>query len=541
MKNVNQNGTSYLRNILGPAVIKLFFICLFLCLSVFITLESAQAWINSNTLLARAEPDECYAGIGVDYPSGPPCPSGSVEKVNQAYVWGLTQEGDNLWFGTGANVECGTVGAVLGDILCKTEFLGLCAPYETNSYVCEFGHSQIARENPLVTASNGDWRPPKIYQYILSTGELIDRTPNDPMIDLCKGIRSAGSHNGVAFLAGGSLKNTVIMFAFDAQNGDYLGAKEFTNSNTIRKWLVVKNQLYTGVLGNQAGRIMRWHGSHNDLWNFKLVGTVKGTPRELAEYIDGNGQSRIAVHAAGIWISPAIQSQGLTQSDAINWKEIWTPADYEPCDIVRLTYGAGDLHYFDGWLYFGTMHLSPGLALLVDPKILPGTWRATTIWRARNLENSNPEIQLLYGEAELLAYNKKTKWFDLVPNVGGYQPLYGSSGFGNRYNNYAWTMEVIDDHLFVGTMDCSYLTVSDPEQIAPLEFGADLWRFDSSNSPAVAEDISGLGNPLNYGIRTLIVSEDGTKLYVGMANPMNLEEEGGWELRELTSHIALQE
>ena len=85
---------------------------------LFLACESADAgtWL-SNTLLGKAQPDECYVAPGVDYPNGiagysptagPPCPLGSIEKSNQTYVWGLTRPGDSLWFGTGPNVYCTT-------------------------------------------------------------------------------------------------------------------------------------------------------------------------------------------------------------------------------------------------------------------------------------------------------------------------------------------------------------------------------------------------------------------------------------------------
>lgn len=52
-------------------------------------------------------------------------------------------------------------------------------------------------------------------------------------------------------------------------------------------------------------------------------------------------------------------------------------------------------------------------------------------------------------------------------------------------------------------------------------------------------DNSGLGNYLNYGIRNMVA--DGSTLYLGMANPMNLRTdpdddvpEGGWELIRLS-------
>jgi hypothetical protein len=71
-----------------------------------------------------------------------------------------------------------------------------------------------------------------------------------------------------------------------------------------------------------------------------------------------------------------------------------------------------------------------------------------------------------------------------------------------------------------------------------LASGADLMRFDSLDQKAVAVSRDGLGNYLNYGLRTMIADED--TLYIGTANPMNLETltndarpEGGWELLKL--------
>lgn len=65
-------------------------------------------------------------------------------------------------------------------------------------------------------------------------------------------------------------------------------------------------------------------------------------------------------------------------------------------------------------------------------------------------------------------------------------------------------------------------------------YGADLWRFVDPEKPARPEDTGGAGNYLNYGIRTMLTSSDGRTVYIGTANPMNLEEKGGWELRRLT-------
>ena len=124
------------------------------------------------------------------------------------------------------------------------------------------------------------------------------------MIAQSMGFRSAGSFNGVVFLAGGSISGPVIMFAFDANTKAYLGSRTFAKYSTIRKWLIVNNKLYT-AMGTQAqpGNILRWAGSRTNPWNFMVVGTVKGVPREIAEYRDASGGIRIAASANGVYSS----------------------------------------------------------------------------------------------------------------------------------------------------------------------------------------------------------------------------------------------
>jgi hypothetical protein len=154
-----------------------------------------------------------------------------------------------------------------------------------------------------------------------------------------------------------------------------------------------------------------------------------------------------------------------------------------------------------------------------------GVYRSTSFWRGRNLENPRTrEIQLLYGESQLPVCCSAPKTFGLQPT--GWTPLYGPSGFGNPGNEYTWTLAVYDGHLFIGTYDASILQGPPAEQ----EDGADLWRIDSSDSPAVNEDYAGLGDSLNYGIRILHPLHDGSGVVAGMANPANLAPGGGWEL-----------
>ncbi|MFG2044557.1 hypothetical protein ACGFI8_41600, partial [Dactylosporangium sp. NPDC048998] len=165
-------------------------------------------------LLAKAAPDECFAGVGQPYPPGPPCTTGKP-KVNQSYVWGMTKSGDRIWFGTGANVQCLTLGTSLGQ---RT-------PVQNDDYVCEYGSSQLSKQTRGLAASVGDWRPPKIYLYQTSSKKLTDKTgditkasSNDNRrINTTIGIRAAGSNNGIVLLGGPGLLG-INLFAFDSNS-----------------------------------------------------------------------------------------------------------------------------------------------------------------------------------------------------------------------------------------------------------------------------------------------------------------------------------
>ena len=207
---------------------------------------------------------------------------------------------------------------------------------------------------------------------------------------------------------------------------------------------------------------------------------------------------------------------------------------------------------------------NPGAALMA----ILGTHRAISIFRGRNFATGDKKIDLLYGLPKLPVFTPGADpspgtWGLSDNNMGGALPLWGPSGFGNLFNNYTWSMSVYKNQLFVGTMDWSYL-LRDPLfelleiipgsskfpnlpdinpdalfNLANHSFGADLFRFPSSDSFAVPEDINGVGNYTNYGIRNMI--SDSKALYLGMANPMNLLTdttddlpEGGWELIKLT-------
>jgi len=535
------------------------------------------------TKLAKAKPDECFNGIGQPYPVGPPCATGQA-KVNQAYVWGLTQVGKMIWFGTGANVHC----------LVSGNTLGLAKPTANSDWTCEYAESQVVKNNPAIPAGIGDMRPPEVWTYDTAThksvnksAEIIAKSPDDALrLSHTVGLRAAGTFGNVVLLGGPALEDTLNMFAFDATTKQYLGSYTFTDYSNIRTFLVAQDALYLGVGtghgGSAGGGVLRWTGDTTNPFSFIQVGTLPVQAADLTLYGDQiaattwpSSKPNAAQLLAGLWISPKLSDglPGLNPEDAAGWKQIWNSGQYDPDRVTAATYGGGGIASYDGYLYWGTMHV-PMKASLVSANLYPpaddaaartqtlNTQRAISIWRAKDVGLPTQKIELLYGESTLPAYDPTTAtWTKKSTN---FTPLYGKSGFGNLFNNYTWRMTVVDNKLFVGTMDWSYLVKGvlaggksapvnaasrkamsnpaalDASSIKANQFGGDLWMFPSSTAKAQAVNTSGLGNYLNYGIRNMIPNGSGG-LYLGMANPMNLRTntkdrvpEGGWELLEMT-------
>ena len=522
----------------------------------------SQPILTDNQLLWQVAPDECFNGIGVDYPAMNPDGTCSVgqPKANQSYIWGLTEQSGKLWFGTMANTYCTLSGVVEA------------TPKVTPNVVCEYGESEFAREHPGLTPSRGDWRPPKIYSWDLASGTLTQQQVTAPLLQTTLGLRGAGSIDNIAFLAGPSLLGTSAnFFAFQADTGKFLGACARTDYNYARDWQVVDGVLYVGLGSPTFGSVMRWNGTSSSFGpgknfcdQFVEVGRVNASVANITKYVGADGLDRLAISTvparggggaaaagtpsvAGVWISPPIPPGGLTPDQTNQWTQIWSPLQYDPDPIVsRYGYAGGAIEQYDGWLYWGTLHDQSSAAIQIEQKcpqsfcfgqpangpefhaLEDGVYRSTSFWRGRNLEDpQNREIQLLYGETQLPVCCSAPKTFGMKPT--GWTPLYGPSGFGNHGNEYTWTLAEFDGHLFIGTYDASIRQGPD----AKPEVGADLWRLDSSDTPAVNENYTGLGDRNNYGIRILQPLDDGSGLIAGMANPFNLAPGSGWELRLL--------
>lgn len=528
------------------------------------TMLTDEVW----KVLAKASVDECYRGVGNgEYPIENDCNGGELKK-NEAYIWGMTEFEENIFFGSGANVGCLAV---------NTYMEGEVDPYyRQNDVVCEFADNLLGW---------GDWRPPSLYMYSREKGHQRLVLPEwaHYLRYNTTGFRAAGAHpSGVVFIGGPNLADGFYLFAFNGKTGEFLDATELDlGFSSLRKMLVGSDgNLYIGIGGTESlmtsgGAVIKWtghpdailNGDLSTLFNFEFVGS--GMDGEVVSLTEHNGRLIVGTwpdpnqawpesnpNTCGIWISQALP---IGEEDENNWDKLWSAGEYEPDPLVASTYGVGALRSFDGYVYWGTMHV-PGYAykrycdLYGEPrddmekkKIMENVWREFSVLRIKNPGAANQEIQLLYGGAAVFdlspgRYMARSGWRDSwqsTMNLMGQTPLYGRGGFDNEWNNYCWTMTVYDNHLYVGSMDFSWMVMEDKEYIQDNGYqrrniyGSDLFRFDSSEMPATPINNNGMGNGLNYGIRSMISNDD--FIYIGTANNANLSENGGWELIKLTT------
>lgn len=511
--------------------------------------ERSSGITTTATVLASAVPDEDYAGI-------------ADSKTNEAYVWGMVPVGDKIYFGTVANTLC----LVLGT------FLDTTTPVDNDAYACEFGDSA---SSPPLPAALGDARVPSLYVFDRAVDSLLalDVDASDEgRLQQTIGIRAAGEKDGVVLFAGVSLAGGINVFAFDSATDAFIASGNFPDYTNIRKFRFIQDELYAGVgFTDGTGRVLRWTGNAATPLSFEEVGE---TGSEVGELVEHEGRIFVTTWPdagttnAALYMSPLIDADGqLDTSDATLWTEQFSVNDYEADPITAAVYGLGALASFDGFLFWGSMHV-PGTSTLAHASVLgtiatPTTPRAPTtedilnseraisIFRGTGFGAGSPQIDVLYGYEAMPVLDVSTgEWNTEANNLGPI--LRGLPGFGNLANNYTWTMAVFDDRLWVGTMDASGIFTL-PQSVSGLPTGllanaalgtftgADLYFFNTPDSAALAESLNGLGNAANYGIRTMVA--DGDELLIGTANPFNLLQDngsgtdkldGGWELISLS-------
>ncbi|MDF1763477.1 MAG: hypothetical protein P1U57_08720, partial [Oleibacter sp.] len=248
---------------------------------------------------------------------------------------------------------------------------------------------------------------------------------------------------------------------------------------------------------------------------------------------------------------------------------IWGSEDYEPDSLVASTYGIGQTVEFEGWIYWGTLHVPAATVgkardiygatstLANLSLLLQKTHRGSQLFRGRNLGTPAQEIELLYGgyvfkdgvpTGQYPVSQARKSWLGGYTNVGQFKnqmnkmnqvPRFGRSGFGNQANQYLWSLIKFNGDLYIGTFD--YTDILQFSILgSPVAFnsngnsvpGADLYKLDTEDMSLDPIFLDGAGNPDNYGIRNII--QVGDAMYLGTAGNSNLSPNGGWQLLKVT-------
>lgn len=553
--------------------------------------------------VAGAPKDGCYYGLGDPRNSFVPgglnqtecaeCErNGGKIKKNESYVWGLTEGNGQMYFGVNTNYLCIAMADMTQGGLTAT-----LPAYENQCWACEYDKSPHHDDYGVMW---GDWRTPRIYNYNPQTGKQLDVTPaDDPNMQKVYGLRAAGSLGNVSFIAGPNKGNSGITFiAFDNVNNRLLGTKTFDKVPgfddfipfNIRRSIVINGILYFGVeykdkaTGKSNGALMRWYGDEENPFDFKVVGW---TPKGANEFAVLKNKLYIGTWPLSVCRSEEIPEDGfqpktVKPTDADRWKTVFDYTTYEPDRRLSYITYCGGMTVFKDQIYFGAIHMTWGNHFIIpglygiNPEEDPegfinaffGMYRSSALFRlsieedpAKEGENwgtvsssktkDGCKIEMLYGEEKLPAYNDATKKWDIKQT--NWTPVFGKSGFNNRFINYVWSANVYDDKLFLGTMDFSNLIVPQIESLianfgTPLppamltilnaimktvnRSGYEFVYFDKPEEKAKILNRDGYGNEAAYGIRNII--NIGDKMYLGTANPLNLHEDGGWEIVEVS-------
>ncbi len=524
-------------------------------------------------------------------------------KVDQAYVWGLAKSANGrLWWGTGPNIHCLVLQGYLGIEEPVQTSSYVCDPDQNFVPPDIFMYDEGTGVQTDLRTKVTD--PTEQLKLAATLGIRSAGAAKGVVFFAGPGVNPAtGAVAGINLFAfddstGGYLGSHTFT--------EYTNIRKWTVVNgELYTGVAVKPVESAYPTG--GGMVLRWTGSKADPFRFQQVGFVDGEAAELAEHdgrlfvstwpcceTEG-GLAGGPRPAASLWMSPAFGHDAmLTGADAAAgaWTRVWRATDYEPDPVVAQTYGGGALVSYGGKLYWGTMHV-PGTAYAALTGVYGATYpdqmgadayvranRAIAIFRGDDFTDGRADtpVEVLYGDAREWSFDRVTGTWSQQPTGGrAGTPTgggsYGASGFGTPFNNYTWTMSVYAGQLFVGTMDHTYLIkdlLDEPrdevsgltaeggllpdDSLLPtlaglvaslpvIKSGADLWRFPAPGSKAVPESLQGVGNYLNYGIRTMLADADG--LYIGSANPMNLMTdktdrypEGGWELIKLTTRSA---
>jgi len=274
------------------------------------------------------------------------------------------------------------------------------------------------------------------------------------------GFRKMVEYDGTLYAAtANNQEGTNLYCSTDGTIWDELDGGPMANSdnNSIRTMLVNNGLLYVGTENNvTGGELWSYNGSS---WNQIGSSGAFGNDAAVAELAEFGGFLFV-----GTWdFTDTFSLYKVAEHDS-------SPIIFDVTPEVRALDGLNNLGVmrlieYDNELYLGTVNYLDGFSLL----------RSSTPW--------------ITGEES---------WDVITTN-----------GFDDPDNAYAWSMEVWDDTLYMGTFNTNLLNAFTPEPRAQL-----LYTQDGNNWETLVDD--GFGSSFTYGVRTMMVSDD--RLYIGTAS-----------------------
>lgn len=286
------------------------------------------------------------------------------------------------------------------------------------------------------------------------------------------------------------------------------------NVTTLRLIVPFKGKLYTSPTGTSGGNV-------NAMGNATIFATDDPMGGEWEavnppSFGDSRNLGIFEMIAAGDWLYA-----GTGNPDGF---QIWRtraegPAPYKWDRVLQkggwrgaLNQGVASFCYHNGVVYAGSGIQHGGID------------------RANRIGPAGPELIRIYenGEWDLVMGRERDTPEGMKVPLSGFAP-----GFNSMFNGYLWRMESHDGWLYAGTFDwTTMLRYSEAQEwpkpfqkllerygvdeVIKLRGGADLYRSrDGENWLPVTTQ--GMGNPYNYGVRTLQSTPHG--LAVGFVNP----------------------
>lgn len=446
-------------------------------------------------------------------------------RRNASYAWGVAQVEDKIWFGSLNNGWCGWMMKHLKLPMMVTAFdsevqacnlVDIARPGQLYIYDVGSNETKIINPDEIQNAAGQN------YAEDIAKGPTkhLGNGVFEGSADKIYGFRSAGAYNGVVFFIGHAnldsqsateaAEGFMRVFAFDSQTQTYLGKADFPYDSSRRMTVLDhpdgSQALYTfmgpdtslGQAGTSGTVGLRWVGSKEapfkggDMHGFEVVTPTdfkyEGLPGEFVTTQDERGGERLVVstwahpkaakdpayQGGNLLASNPMPEAGFSKSAPMEFTTIFKTEDFDADPVIAKTYEMGAMAMYQGYLYFGSMHVGhsggydkikaayptqfpavvEGEYSKTEKELAINSWRASSLFRMKMDSFEQPsqfKAELLYGD-ELQWTFDGTEWHQ-KPNRMGLEPKYGPAGWGEVLNVYAWTAVVHNDKLYYGGFD----------------------------------------------------------------------------------------